>query len=691
MNPSLIILFLHGVVFFALGIALALTYRQTSEFRFARALRPLAAFGLLYGSHVWVLMFQILFPAAPGLSPLGLSLLVIALALLLYFALTLLLPRKSSRQQKFVPLMGIVLVWLTTTLLVTAIIGQSPAQQVETAATLACYILGLPATVFGAWALMVQQHSFRERDMAEFGRDLVWCAAALLLYGLVSFVFVPPTAAAPSNLINDNLFATWFGIPVQLFQLVLGIVFTVFMLRALNAFELEQRRRLARAHQDRLDAQTAALEAVNRTSQEMESLNDELRLTARELTLLLNLSTLLATPMSMEERLGSVLNEIVTSLDFSVAGTIVLVDPDTGQSQLAVSTGFRDRVKNQDEATGCAISFELGEQVVEQGSALCCHMDGQIFELLLQESPQDQQCRLHVSSVEMIGLPLTAQSRMIGALVLAAPENGAHVSVDEFSLMIGIGQQLGLSIENARLYQDLQKREKTLAELLHQIVGAQESERRRIARDLHDATGQSLTAISLGLRGIEAMLQTDRPVKLEQIRNLQLFGTNAITELRRIIADLRPSQLDDLGLRATLRWYLQEFEQRHNISTTLHLPESMGRLPAEFETVLFRIVQEGLINVAKHAEASTVSVKVERGAEFITLRLEDDGRGFDADEVFSRQEHHGWGLLGIQERVALLGGRYELESAPGQGCRISVYIPLRTEMRNVRQDQIAVS
>jgi signal transduction histidine kinase len=679
--------FLHGLVFFSLGISLALASRQSSEFRFAAAIRPLALFGLLYGAYEWLVLFQFVFEPISWLFWLSLLLLVGALAMLLTFALTLLLDRQASGWYKLGPLLLMLLVWFVTVWVILVVTGPPPGQFWVVADTLARYLLGLPAALIGTWALMVQQRAFRELNLPQFGRDLVWCAGALLIYGLVSFIFVPLSPVAPSTLLNSALFGLWFGVPVQLFQLVLGTIFTIFMLRALHAFEIEHQRRLEQAKQAQLDAQTAALEAVRKSSREMESLNEELRVTARELALLLDLSTLLATPMDLADRLRIVLEEIITSLNFSVAGMIGLVDDKNQQLQLAISIGFARRVQAKDEETGCAMALELGDDCVVRGVALCRHVDGEVFELI-SEMLEDQLCRVHTSPSEMIALPLTAQERIIGSLVLAGPTTGREILVDEFSLMIGIAQQLGLSLENARLYEDLRAREKMLAEMLHQVVGAQEAERRRIARELHDATGQSLTAISLGLRGIEATLESRKPVKVEQIRELQVFGTNALAELRRIIADLRPSQLDDLGLGAALRWYLQTFEKRRNIRSSLSLPESFGRLPADTETVLFRIVQEALTNVAKHAQATEVMVVVSQGPHQIEVTIEDDGRGFDLDSAFSEAEQRGWGLLGIQERVALLGGSYTIDTALGRGTRIKVNIPYMTEPDDVEKDPV---
>jgi signal transduction histidine kinase len=301
-----------------------------------------------------------------------------------------------------------------------------------------------------------------------------------------------------------------------------------------------------------------------------------------------------------------------------------------------------------------------------------------------------QQCRQYESPTLMISLPLTVQQQVIGSLVLVQPKSGERrLPYDEFKLMVGVSQQLGLSIENARLYQEAQKREKLLADLLHQVVEAQEAERKRIARELHDATGQSLTAINLGLRGIENVLKDSSPTLIAQFKELKSFGINALDELRQIIADLRPSQLDDLGLVPALQWYIGEFQKRHSIPVDLIVEGEQVRLPSEYEIVLFRIAQEALINIAKHAGASYAVVTVHTYSGQICVMIEDDGCGFDPTTMLDDEiPLTGWGLLGIRERTLLLGGHYEIDSEPGGGTFIRVSIPLVREWKDVEEDSV---
>ena len=228
------------------------------------------------------------------------------------------------------------------------------------------------------------------------------------------------------------------------------------------------------------------------------------------------------------------------------------------------------------------------------------------------------ECWTYFSPTVALALPLMAKQMPIGAVVYA--QTGQEVrplGMDELHLMVGVARQLELSMENARLYQQAQEREETLAHLLSQVVAAQEAERQRIARELHDATGQSLTAIALGLRGLANSLGNGREgvpaVDLQrQAESIQLFATDAIGELRRIIADLRPPQLDELGLAPAVRWYVQTFRKRYpTIDLTFTVAGDQTPLPPQYDTVVFRVVQEALTNVAKHSAASRAGVVLE--------------------------------------------------------------------------------
>jgi len=219
---------------------------------------------------------------------------------------------------------------------------------------------------------------------------------------------------------------------------------------------------------------------------------------------------------------------------------------------------------------------------------------------------------------------------------------------------------------------EAQRREAMRGKLLKQVVSAQEAERQRIARELHDATGQSLTAIGLGLRGISNTLRQDTDKAAENLRQLEGLVARSLDELQRLIADLRPSHLDDLGLPAALRWYAGEVQSRVPLNITVEIDGEPRPIDPVANTALFRVAQEALTNVVKHAQAANVTMRLSYLPSVVMLQVEDDGCGFD---VRAQTQRPAWGLLGMEERATLLGGYVAIQSQPGHGAHVEMMIP----------------
>jgi signal transduction histidine kinase len=233
------------------------------------------------------------------------------------------------------------------------------------------------------------------------------------------------------------------------------------------------------------------------------------------------------------------------------------------------------------------------------------------------------------------------------------------------------------SLQAARL-RDAQRREALRGDLLHRIVEAQEAERQRIARELHDETGQALTAIGLGLRGISANLK-DLDKASQNLRRLERMVDHSLDELQRLISDLRPSHLDDLGLPAALRWYAGEVQARTSLPVNFEVIGEQQTLSTEAKTTLFRVVQEALTNAVRHAGANQTRVQLIFGDGLVTVRIEDDGCGFDPSKA-NAMGRPSWGLEGMRERASLLGGVFQVRSAPGQGTLVEVSLPYKPNM-----------
>ncbi|MEW5869795.1 MAG: sensor histidine kinase [Chloroflexota bacterium] len=212
------------------------------------------------------------------------------------------------------------------------------------------------------------------------------------------------------------------------------------------------------------------------------------------------------------------------------------------------------------------------------------------------------------------------------------------------------------------------------SELLHRTVKAQESERQRIARELHDETGQSLTALGMGLRALSETLTSNPERAVQQARQLEGLATSGLEELQRLISGLHPPQLEDLGLRAAIRWYAGEIEKRYSLPVTLTCECKNEPCPLEICIVVFRIAQEAITNTVRHANASRVSILIKRTLNTLYMRIEDDGQGFDIKSLQNQEDRPHWGLLGMQERAALIGGECTIQSSPGQGTLIEMQV-----------------
>jgi len=282
----------------------------------------------------------------------------------------------------------------------------------------------------------------------------------------------------------------------------------------------------------------------------------------------------------------------------------------------------------------------------------------------------------HPTTAHVI-VPLLAREQTVGLLNLTWREqDGLKPQVKELDPLKAVGQQLGIAVENARLWEQLVHKEILRGQLLHKVITAQEDERKRIARELHDGTGQALTSLLIGLRAMEKSTSLDQVQALAT--DLKLVVALALDEVHGLALELRPSVLDDLGLIPALSRYLQSCPTRlgfHVDFVTAGIDDQ--RLPPEVETTLYRITQESLTNVARHAGASQVSVLLQRRKGTVILVIEDDGEGFDVAQVMaSLEKQDRLGLYGVQERALLAGGRMTIESNPKTGTTITVEIPL---------------
>jgi len=292
----------------------------------------------------------------------------------------------------------------------------------------------------------------------------------------------------------------------------------------------------------------------------------------------------------------------------------------------------------------------------------------------------------------VIGSPVGRFVPPAGQLALAALLQGASADrvTSELAFRAGDGTPVPVSLTCAPLRLDgngdvkgvigvvvddteRKAQDEVRTRLIRQAMTAQDDERRRIARELHDETGQSLTALLVGLRTIEESRTTAAAAELAQ--RLREIVAQTLNEVGRLSRGLHPSVLDDLGLAPAVIRHAEEFSQVYGIPVDVRIEESEAEtLPPLLQTTIYRVLQEALTNVAKHAGARRVGVRLARGATTVELRVRDDGHGFEPLAAVTGR--HGLGLQGMRERAALLGGSVDVAAQPGAGTTITALFPV---------------
>ncbi len=237
-----------------------------------------------------------------------------------------------------------------------------------------------------------------------------------------------------------------------------------------------------------------------------------------------------------------------------------------------------------------------------------------------------------------------------------------------------------IEIVNKGLESQVRERTARLEEVLRKIISAQEEERYRLARELHDETAQTIGALSISLdRARDGLEEDDDTDALKHLLEAKTIATRLLEETRRLILDLRPQALDDLGLGPAIRWYAETHLEELGVAVTVEI-EPVNRMPEHIEVSLFRVIQEAINNIGKHANAKHAHIRLARQDSKVSVMISDDGKGFNADRVMESSVHgNNVGLLGMQERVRLLNGSIQIHSQEGAGTEISIDIPILEE------------
>lgn len=340
-------------------------------------------------------------------------------------------------------------------------------------------------------------------------------------------------------------------------------------------------------------------------------------------------------------------------------GVVLLADPETNalrvRSATGMNPGFGDDVVIPPGRGFTGHIFETGEPDILP--------DVTRSSGVLNRELREKACALW-------GVPLKISDKIIGVLILGF-ENPYHWLPTELELFRAVADRSALAIDRARMTDALREREMRIVELSGHLLKAQEEERKRISRELHDETGQALMVIRLYLGMLDGTVKT-RSGKAK-IGELLAVVDRTIEGIRRIIGRLSPLVLQELGMVAAIRKEAKDLAKTAGVQSRVAISDDVGRLDPVIETAIYRVVQESLHNVAKHAQAQNVDIQMERVGETLKLVIEDDGVGIRA---VTNPLRPSFGLAGMQERVSTLGGQMKVTSRKGEGTKISVTVPL---------------
>jgi PAS domain S-box-containing protein len=358
------------------------------------------------------------------------------------------------------------------------------------------------------------------------------------------------------------------------------------------------------------------------------------------------------------EEIGSRLLEVVRRVS-NLTAAVISVPDEKGELSIWRSSGL-DGLWRQARFDPEALSAR--RKVLETG-------EHQLLRLRRPEDPQEER------NLVSMNLPLLVRDRVIGVLEAYGTDALGEAGAEN---LYSLANQAASALENARLYAELAERENQLRRLVGKLIMAQEEERRRVAYDVHDGLAQTAAAAHQHLQLFARHNPPGSASGQEELDEALELVREVVGEARQVIHDLRPTVLDDFGLAAAVRLQVQTLRSE---GLEISLEEALGdeRLPPEVETTLFRVIQEALTNVRKHARASTVRVVLDHPGRAVRLQVTDDGRGFEPDEA-TRSNGPGErvGLSGMRERLSLLGGRFEAHSEPGSGTTVSAEVELPT-------------
>ncbi len=398
----------------------------------------------------------------------------------------------------------------------------------------------------------------------------------------------------------------------------------------------------------------------------------------RNLLALNTVASVVSQSLDMDAVLSSALDKTLEIMKMGTGG-ILLLDEESKMLYYRVHRGLSDRYAGE-------MRLHLGEGIAG--------IVAQTGETMLSEDISNDPKAAYHALLTADGLrafasvPLHSKGKILGVLNIASHDTHKFSSEDT-QLLEGIARQITTAIENARLHQEVQHKDEIHSELLREIFSIQEEERRRIARELHDETSQVIASLAASLEATASMLpeSADKPRAI--LKKAQTLSIGILDDIHKLIYELRPSLLDDMGLVVAARWLAEVNLEAAGIEVDFKTSGRQRRLPPRIEVTLFRVIQEAVNNIARHSHAKNASISLQFKKDVIRVKIKDDGQGFDVQEaISSRERPRGLGLVGMRERAAIVGGTLDIQSQPDkEGTEITIEISLNREEASNGKDK----
>ena len=398
-------------------------------------------------------------------------------------------------------------------------------------------------------------------------------------------------------------------------------------------------------------------------------LENKIQQRIKELSALNAVVTTVSQSLNLDKILNDALLKILAVMEVE-AGVVHLVDEKTDQLIIMVQRGLlpeyvREIMKLKPGAGIAGRVVQSGEPIVVNDA-----MDNPKSTTMVGKRGG---FRAYIS------LPVKSKNKVLGTLSLASYTPNKF-GLEPVRLLSAMGDAIGIGVENARAAKKLEEANKIREQLLKKLISAQEEERRRIARELHDEASQSLAALALNLGAIADTLPVSYHDTRQKLDILKEQAIQTLGGIRNLALELRPIALDELGLPMAIDWYVKDYLVKRGLDVKIEVINPKTKLPSYTETMLFRIIQEALTNIVKHAEATQVRVQLQLSDSMAIVQVEDNGKGFDVEAALSEEGvRRNLGLHGMAERATLLGGTFTIKSQPGQGTCVHVEVPLVEE------------